>query len=144
MCPLNFVRASSCHSMRYSRDIFSKINEQIQWGKKCGIGTYSSSLDGSVQNTALLGIKDITHVITHSVPRAHISAKGWVSACGDTAVLVGGTGQPGSHQYHFYSAGSRVADLSCHEGVTFLLSLGLLLFCLCSFSFFSSPKKNLI
>lgn len=107
-------------------------------GKKtCGIGTYSPSLDGSAQNIVLLCIKDITYVITHSILRAHVSANvmtvnSW-ELCGHTAVQGWSTGQPRRHEYYFYSAEARVADLSCQKGVPFFL------FSHFRFGSFSSP-----
>lgn len=90
--------------------------------------SYSINLDGSTQSTALLCIKDNTHVIIHRILKAQISAnvmavkRQWVCIIKSSRES-GAQASLGSHEHHFYSAESRVVNLSCQKGTVFFLSL---------------------
>lgn len=84
------------------------------------LASYSISLDGTTQNTALLCMKDNIYVIIHNILKAQISAN--VMAVKRQCVRAvkspcksGAQASLSNHEYHFYSAESRVVALSCQK-----------------------------
>lgn len=145
-CPLNFVRASDCHSMRYSRNMSQKINECIPQKECVVLAQQSLSPDGSTQNTAPLCIKYVTYIMMHIIVKAQISANIMAvrrqrTCCGRLLCWSSSQSSLGSQENRFYSAEFIVVDPPHQEGVPFFPFSQCFLFCFCYFAFFLLRKS---